>query len=86
MKHDFEFQATLSDTEGADVAVTVEAVYHPGQKASGPHGERHTQPPVPASIEITGVRLADGDEYVTTVSELDDLTDEAWNHLPSEEE
>ena len=84
MKHDFEFQATLSDAEGADVEVTVEAVYHPGQKASGSPGERPIQPPVPASIEITGVHLADGDEYGTTVNELDDLTDEAWNHLPED--
>jgi hypothetical protein len=81
----FDFEYWIADEDGGEVCLTIEADFRPGCPASGPRGERPTNPPEPATIEITSITL-NGDDFDATASQLDDITEDAWNHIPSRDD
>ncbi len=82
----FDFEYCIPDDEGGEVCLTIEADFHPGCAASGPRGERAINPPEPATIEITSVTTQEGDDFDATAKQLDDIREDAWNHIPTRDD
>jgi hypothetical protein len=75
----FTFEHAIPTDDGGEIILEVEAKYHPGCPASGPYGERPTDPPESPSIEI----LNAGD-FDLKPDQLVDLFDVAWDHIPAD--
>ena len=76
----FTFEHCIPTDDGGETIYEVECVYHPGCKASGPRGERPTDPPERPSIEIVNA----GD-FNLTPEQFADIADAAWDHLPDDD-
>ena len=76
----FTFEHAIATDDGGEIILEVEACYDPGCPASGPYGERPTDPPEPPSIEILN-----HDDFQLTPDQLVDLFDAAWDHLPTDD-
>ena len=76
----FTFQHALPTDDGGEIILEIEAQYDPGCAASGPYGERPTDPPEPPSIEILN-----HEDFQLTPDQLVDLFDAAWDHLPTDD-
>ena len=76
----FTFEHAIATDDGGEIILEVEASYDPGCAASGPYGERPTDPPEPPSIEILN-----HDDFQLTPDQLVDLFDAAWDHLPTDD-
>jgi hypothetical protein len=73
----FAFEHATPTDDGGEIILEVEAQYHPGCRASGPYGERPTDPPESPSIEILN-----HEDFNLTPDQLVDLFDAAWDHIP----
>lgn len=81
----FSFEYLIPTADGGEKTIIVEAKVYPGSPASGPRGERHTQPPEDPSIEILSTEEG-GLNYEANDVELEEMQDAAWEHIPDNDD